>query len=377
MLYGMNPFEEFHAQWLGAFAIREADSGGRKYPEPEHSYRTCFGRDRDRIVHCAAFRRLDFKTQVFVPHEFDHYRTRLTHTMEVAQVGRSLGRALRLNEDVIEAVALAHDLGHPPFGHTGESVLNELMADHGHFEHNRQSLRVVDYLEHPYPAFRGLNLTSVVRECLAKHQTRYDTPICEDFDTTQKAPLEGQLVDLADEIAYTSADLEDALGVGWLTVEQLSDLVLWRQAWQTAQREYADARPIHQRIRAVKAVLAAMADDAIRQTLANIQAMGVDSPQAARTAGGRVVAFSSPLAAAIDEMGKFLLYNVYLHPANEGKVRQARGVIERLFHAFVQDPTRMPPRYAQRVEECGVHRVACDYIAGMTDRFAIQASERI
>ncbi len=234
-------------EWLHPAAVSEDNSGGRKFDEPQHPYRTCFQRDRDRIVHCSAFRRLDFKTQVFVPHEHDHFRTRLTHTLEVAQIGKTIGRALRLNEDLIEAVALAHDLGHPPFGHGGEAVLEELMADHGHFEHNRQTLRVVDYLEHPYPPFRGLNLTGVVRECLAKHRTRYDTPVCPEFDPALQPPLEGQLVDLADEIAYTSADLDDALAAGVLRQEQLRDLTLWRDARQTAKQDYPTAGAIHQR----------------------------------------------------------------------------------------------------------------------------------
>ncbi|MHC4983570.1 MAG: dGTP triphosphohydrolase, partial [Planctomycetota bacterium] len=201
-------YEAFQAERLAGCAVKERDSGGRAVAEDQHPYRTCFQRDRDRVVHCSAFRRLDFKTQVFVPHEQDHFRTRMTHTLEAAQIGRDLARALSLNEDLIEAVSLAHDLGHPPFGHAGEEALAELMAESGGFEHNRQSLRAVDYLEHPYPQFRGLTLTRVVRECLAKHESRCDSPACEEFDDGLLAPLEGQLVDLADEIAYTAADLE-------------------------------------------------------------------------------------------------------------------------------------------------------------------------
>jgi dGTPase len=280
-------FEQHQRQWLAPCAVHESDSGGRVVAEAEHVYRTCFQRDRDRIIHCSAFRRLSDKTQVFSPHTGDYSRMRLTHTVEVAQISRTLARALRLNEDVAEAVALAHDLGHPPFGHSGEAALNELMADHGHFEHNRQSLRVVDYLEHPYPGFRGLNLCRVIRECLAKHTSRYDTPVCEEFDPKLLAPLEGQLVDQCDEIAYTSADLEDALAVGWLTLEQLGGLKLWQQAWAVAQAESPDARDIHKRIRACKAVLATMADDLLTTTLANIAQMNIDSPQAAREGGSR------------------------------------------------------------------------------------------
>ncbi len=362
-------YESHQKQWLAAYAVSESCCGGRAEKENPHPYRTCFQRDRDRIVHCSAFRRLDFKTQVFVPHEHDHFRTRLTHTLEVAQIGRSLGRALRLNEDLIEAVALAHDLGHPPFGHCGEAVLDKLMADAGGFEHNRQSLRVVDYLEHPYPQFRGLNLTRVVRECLAKHETRYDAPACSEFDPSQAAPLEGQLVDLADEIAYTSADLEDALGAGWISLSQLSELPLWRQAWQAAEADSPAARDIHKQIRASKAVLATMADDLIATTLDNIGRLGIDSPDAARNAGRKCVAMSQPVAEAVRQMQQFLLNNVYMHPDNTVHARAAERIIRELFAAYVNDSSLMPQRYQSRIGEMPLQRVVCDYIAGMTDRY--------
>ncbi len=362
-------YESHQKQWLAACAVSETDSGGRVVKENPHPYRTCFQRDRDRVVHCSAFRRLDFKTQVFVPHEHDHFRTRLTHTLEVAQIGRSLGRALRLNEDLIEAVALAHDLGHPPFGHCGEAVLDGLMAGFGGFEHNRQSLRVVDYLEHPYPQFRGLNLTRVVRECLAKHETRDDAPACSEFDPSQAAPLEGQLVDLADEIAYTSADLEDALGAGWISIARLSQLQLWRQAWQVAEADAPGAKDIHKQIRACKAVLAAMADDLIATTQANIERLGIDSPEAARNAKRKCVAMSPPVAEVVRQMQQFLLNNVYMHPDNAAHAKAAERIVRELFAAYVNDSSLMPRRYQDRIGELPLQRVVCDYIAGMTDRY--------
>ena len=362
---------------LAPYAVADADCGAREHAEGEHPYRGCFQRDRDRIVHCSAFRRLDFKTQVFVPHEHDHFRTRLTHTLEVAQIARTLGRALGLNEDLIEAVALAHDLGHPPFGHAGEAALDELMADHGRFEHNRQSLRVVDYLEHPYPRFRGLNLTRVVRECLAKHETPYDAPLPGEFDPSLRAPLEGQMVDRADEIAFTSADLEDALAAGWLTLEQLDDLVLWRQARARARADAPGARPIHQRIRACKGVLAAMADDLLADTAANLARLGVDSPGAARRAGEKCVAFSPPVAKAVRQMQQFLLEHVYLAPPGAEQGRLAREMIREMFAAYVSQPDLLPPRYRRRAAADGLHRVACDYLAGMTDRFCQSEHARI
>ncbi|HAU38409.1 MAG TPA: deoxyguanosinetriphosphate triphosphohydrolase [Phycisphaerales bacterium] len=366
--------EQYEARqdaWLAPWAVRERDAGGRACPEDEHPYRTCFQRDRDRIVHCSAFRRLDFKTQVFVPHEHDHYRTRLTHTLEVAQIARDLGRALRANEDLLETVSLAHDLGHPPFGHGGEAALDELMAGHGGFEHNRQSLRVVDYLEHPYPRFRGLNLTRVVRECLAKHETRYDAPVCEEFDPSLRAPLEGQLVDLADEIAYTAADLDDALAAEWISVEQLAELSLWRQAAALAETDAPDAREIHQRIRACKAVLALMADDAIATTADNLRAASAASVDDIRRAPRRLASFSPEMGAAVEQMQQFLLRNVYLARDNAGKERDTHRILGEMFRAFLTDPDRLPQRYRRRIEQDGLHRVLCDYLAGMTDRFCL------
>ena len=370
-------YEQRHRQWLHPAACGEADSGGRKHREEEHPYRTCFQRDRDRIVHCTAFRRLDFKTQVFVPHEHDHFRTRMTHTLEVAQIARTIGRALRLNEDLIEAVALAHDLGHPPFGHGGEQVLDELMAGHGGFEHNRQSLRVVDYLEHPYPSFRGLNLTQAVRECLAKHTTRHDAPVCDEFDPALAPPLEGQLVELADEIAYTSADLDDSLAAGCIMLQQLAGLELWRWAWQTAERDCPTASAAHKRIRACKAVLATMADDLVAVAGEQMGKTETNSVESARRAGRRIVAFSPEVAAAVRAMQQFLLDNVYLRGENAERDKEAATIIRDLFAAYLADPALLPPRYRSRIKPDSLHRVACDYIAGMTDRFCRQEHQRV
>ena len=365
---------------LAPYAVSEVQSGGRAFDEAEHPYRSCFQRDRDRILHCSSFRRLDFKTQVFVPHEHDHFRTRLTHTLEVAQIGRDLGRALGLNEDLIEAVALGHDLGHPPFGHAGEAALDELMAAAGGFEHNRQSLRVVEYLEHPYPHFRGLNLTRVVRKCLAKHTTPWDTPVFQQLGEGAEgleAPLEGQLVDLADEIAYTSADLDDALAAGWVGADQLGELALWRRAWDAAEAEFPDARAIHKRIRATKTVLSIMADDVIVTTRANIEQLGIDSVEAALRAGWRGVAFSRQMLKDVHEVQQFLLVNVYQHPDALAKDREARRLIRGLFSAYEGAPKHLPKRYQQRIEADGLQRVICDYIAGMTDRFCRQAHTEV
>ncbi len=362
---------------LAGCALRAADSGGRAFPEPPHPYRSCYQRDRDRVVHCSAFRRLDYKTQVFVPHEQDHYRTRLTHTLEVAQIARTLAWALGANEDVVEAVALAHDLGHPPFGHAGEGVLNELMAGEGGFEHNRQSLRIVDHLEHPYPDFRGLNLTRAVRSCLAKHRTRHDAPEIEEFADGLEAPLEGQLVDLADEIAYTAADLADALSAKWIATEQLAGLALWREAWRTAESAMPHARDIHKRIHACRNVLARLADDAIAETRGRIQEMHLASPADVQRAPMACAGFSERWAGPIRQLQEFLMEHVYEHPAARAKDGQARKIITELFEAYLESPARLPERYQRRIPDQGIHRVACDYIAGMTDRFCREEHDRV
>jgi len=353
-----------------SWAVTEADGAARKYPETAHGYRTCFQRDRDRVVHCTAFRRLDFKTQVFVPHEHDHFRTRMTHTLEVALIARTLGRALGLNEDLIEAVALAHDLGHSPFGHGGETVLNRLMKDHGGFEHNRQSLRVVDYLEHPYPNFRGLNLTNVVRECIARHETAYDTPACGDFADDLRAPLAGQVVDAADEIAYTSADLEDSLVSQCISTDQLGDLELWRQARAAAQNQYPNARSIHVRIRACKNVLEIMASDLLAATRGRIADLGANpTADAIRRAGSKCAGFSESLAPAVRALQKFLMDNVYTAGPNAERNAESQRIISDLFGLYLSDESLLPDRYRNRIDEQGAHRVVCDFIAGMTDRY--------
>ncbi len=370
-------YESHHAQWLADYAVAEADCGERKFPEETHHYRTCFQRDRDRILHCHAFRRLDFKTQVFVPHEHDHFRTRLTHTLEVAQIARSLGRTLQLNEDLIEAVALGHDLGHPPFGHAGEAALDELMAEHGGFEHNRQSLRVVDYLEHPYDRFRGLNLTRAVRECLARHETAYDTPACEDFKPGTFAPMEGQLVDLADEIAYTSADLEDSLAADLITTRRLEDLALWRHASAAAEKAAASRGPIHTRTGPTKAVLVAMANDLIQTTTDNISSLEITCLADIRAAPRRCVAFSEHMAEEVKQLQNFLLQEVYLGGENARQDRQCRRIISDLFSAYLASPDLLPNGYRRRIDSDGLPRVTCDYIAGMTDRFSKAEHARI
>ena len=362
-------------------ATANSDSS-RRYPEAI-SNESGFQEDRERIIRCSAFRRLDYKTQVFVPHEHDMYRTRMTHTLEVAQVARKIARLLSVNEDLSESVALAHDLGHPPFGHAGEKVLDGLMEEHGHFEHNRQSLRIVDYLEHPFPDFRGLNLTNATRECMAKHETAYDTPSGHEFDANLRPPLEGQVCDIADEIAYTSADIEDGLASGWLTVEQISNLSLWQEAFELAESEYPDARDIHKRIAATRNLARILIEDLVANTLNRISTLGLSAPEGVRSAE-KCVILSPPMTNKFMETKAFLLDNLYLHQDNVSADEESETILVSLFNAFVDSPSRLPDRYERRIDQPGhngqvesIHRIVCDYIAGMTDRYARLEYEKI
>ncbi len=329
------------------------------------------------MLHCSAFRRLDYKTQVFVPHERDHFRTRLTHTLEVAQIGRNLARALRLNEDLVEAAALAHDLGHPPFGHAGEEALDRLMAEHGHFEHNRQSLRVVDYLEHPYLGFRGLNLTRAVRMSLAKHETRHAPPAGDEFDDGLSGSAEAQLTDTCDAIAYSAADLSDALEARWLARDELGGLTLWQAAWARAEAEAADARPIHKEIRATRSIVSLLAEDLLAESARRLEAGRYDSPRAVQGAAEKVIGFTEPVAQGLEQLKRFLYERVYVHPVSLAKDAEGQQLIAELFAHFLARPEDLPARFARRLDADGLHRTICDYIAGMTDRYCRDEHDRL
>lgn len=322
------------------------------------------------MLRCSAFRRLDFKTQVFVPHDHDHFRTRLTHSLEVAQVSRDAGRRLKLNEDLIEAVALAHDLGHAPFGHSGEETLDKLMEAFGGFEHNSQSLRIVDYLEHPFANFRGLNLTNVTRHCIAGHENRSGR-IAAEFANIPHPPLEGQIADLCDEIAYIAADLEDALAAGWIDEAVLRGQPLWEDAFQLAVSHHPDARAIHHRIAAVRLIPQKLSADLIAATTANIKRLEIHSADDVQNAPEKCAGMSAESITALAQLKQLLFTHVYKHPAKLEKDKIGAETIRELFAAFVQSPALLPVRYLHRVESVAdsLQRVTCDYIAGMTDRF--------
>ena len=362
-------FEDRELRELAPYAAKAGQTRGRVHAEPEHEYRTAYQRDRDRVVHSTAFRRLEYKTQVFLTHEGDFFRTRLTHTMEVAQIARTLTRALNLNEDLTEAIALAHDLGHTPFGHSGEEALRELMADHGGFEHNRHGVRIIDYLEHPYPQFRGLNLTWEVRECIAKHATQYDHPAVDGFGDTPP-PLEGQVVEIADAIAYDSHDLDDALAMGIISAADLEGLAIFRQAAADFEKTLADLST-DQRIRRIaKLLIDLMARDLLVTSEREIATAGVASLDEVREAGRRLIHLSAELEPKVKELEAFMMDRVYRHHRVVRMTTKAKRFIGKIFEAYRTNPDQLRPAYRRRAQAEGLERVIADYIAGMTDRFA-------
>lgn len=349
---------------LAPFAARSGRSLGRRHPEAEHPYRTAFQRDRDRVIHSAAFRRLAYKTQVFVNHEGDYYRTRLTHSTEAAQISRTIARALGLNEDLCEVIALGHDLGHTPFGHSGQEALDECMKDHGGFEHNLQSLRVVELLERRYPDFPGLNLTFETRESIAKHGWPQKKAAAPEYRPEWAPLLEAQLVDIADSIAYDAHDIDDSVKAGLLAEGDLAGLELWRRATQ------GSSLTGEMRVRAgVRQLINMEVTDLVRTTLENVRRLGLDSPEAVRAAREPAVRFSSEMDRLKKELQAFLFRNVYRHHRVVIMAEKARRFVTELFRAYTSNPATLPPRFQEWARSAGTPRAVADYIAGMTDRY--------
>jgi dGTPase len=374
-------FEESERRDLAAYALKAADSRGRRHAEPEDPHRTAFMRDRDRVIHSGAFRRLEYKTQVLVNGTGDNYRTRMTHTLEVAQIARSVGRALGLNESLVETVALAHDLGHPPFGHSGEEELRELMAGHGGFEHNAQALRIVDLLETPYPGRSGLNLTFETRSSLLKHGTKSSGPTADDLTPEPQPWLEAQVADAADSLAYISHDLDDGLRFGVFREEELGELALWRRAREEAQRRYPGASR-EQRLRpTIHATLSLPVADLISATDARLRDAGIASPLAARRAPERLIAFSAEMVELQAEAKRYLFKRFYYADHVMAVRREARRQLRELFLHLHAHPDAMAEWARARLEAPlpgdSDWRITCDYVAGMTDRFAQQEWERL
>jgi dGTPase len=373
---------------LAPYAATDEHSLGRQHREPEPYRRGEFQRDRDRIIHSTAFRRLEYKTQVFVNHEGDLFRTRLTHSIEVAQIGRSIARALQLNEDLVEAITLAHDLGHTPFGHSGQDALNECMREFGGFEHNLQSLRVVDVLEERYAEFPGLNLTYETREGILKHcspaNARNLGQLGQRFLEHRQPGLEAQLANLADEIAYNNHDVDDGLRYGLIHIEQLRDIRLFAEQYAQVESQYPELperRRVHETIRRMinKVVV-----DLINRSEELLRDSGVTDIEAVRGAGQPLIAYSDDMKQQVLELKRFLRNKLYNHYRVRRMSRKAVQVIKSLFEVFTQDPRLLPPQYQEKLgnpvaDPAPGHnaRIVADYIAGMTDRYAIREHARL
>lgn len=374
--------EEREERYLAPYAMKSAHSRGRRYAEEEDDLRTCWERDRDRIVHSVGFRRLMYKTQVFVNWEGDHFRTRLSHSLEVAQVARSVANALGLNEPLTEALALAHDIGHPPFGHRGEAALNRLMRDRGGFRHNRQVLRVVDLLERRSPDYPGLNLTYEVRESLLKHERGSDWPT--EFQPKTRFPcLEAQVVDLADSTAYHAHDLEDGLAAEMFDERALErEVALWRGAREAVELRhpgFLDATTDFKlRVKRIANELMKISiNDLIATSSRRIAESRPTGPMDARRTRSRVIAHSPEIAAEVKELVGFLYAHFYRHDHLQQFKRDAKRHLETLFETYLERPDEMSPWFRRHADEVGVPRAVCDYLAGMTDRFARQEFERL
>ena len=359
---------------LAPYAQTSALSRGRRHRESDHVYRSAYQRDRDRIIHSRAFRRLEYKTQVFVNHEGDHYRTRLTHSIEVSQIGRTVARSLGLNEDLVESLALSHDLGHTPFGHLGEDVLHEFMRDHGGFSHNRQTLRIVEHLEERYPGFSGLNLTWEVREGIAKHSGPIDVaaaPEFSEYEPRRQPPLESQLIDLVDEIAYNHHDIDDGLSSGLLDPEALAaEVPLFGEplARAAAQWPGADPRRIH--AAALRGLIDALVTDLIETTEANVARSGVATLEDVRAAEAPLAALSPGIAAQNRTLKGYLRAHLYHHHRIERMKDKAKRILCALAERYLDNPLLLPDDARRRAPVEGIHRAIADYIAGMTDRYA-------
>lgn len=367
--------------FLAPYAMRSSETKGRRHPEPEHPFRSPFQRDRDRIIHSRAFRRLEYKTQVFVNHEGDHFRTRLTHSIEVSQVARTVARALQVNVDLAEALALSHDLGHTPFGHLGEEVLNRLMLHHGGFNHNRQSLRIVEWLEDRYPSWPGLNLTYEVREGIAKHSGPVNlklAPEYAEYGPGVSPPLESQMIDIVDEIGYNHHDVDDGVRSGLLPPENLAeDVPLFGEPWRKAERAFPRASTRQILAVTLTAMIDHLVTDLIETSRERIRASGVKSIDDVRSREDWLIGLSERSAARNAELKRYLHQHLYRHHKIERMKDKSRRMLQALFERYVENPALLPEAFQDRFEKNGRERVICDYVAGMTDRYALDEYRRL
>jgi dGTPase len=370
MIHTRQQLEGYEDQILAPYGMRSKDSKGRAYPDDEPEYRTSFQRDRDRILHTTAFRRLEYKTQVFINYEGDYYRTRLTHTLEVSQIGRTIARALGANEDLVETISLAHDLGHPPFGHSGEVSLARLMREYGGFDHNKQSLRIVTLLENRYPEFPGLNLTWEVREGIVKHESEYDVADATEYNPELHGNLEAQITNAADELAYTAHDLDDGLRSGMITPAMLSGITLWEILVESVEWRGGVLDDLS-RHRLIRRLIGLEVTDLVNATHHRLRESSVKTVQDLQRLPYNVIVYSEDMHRRNRQLKDFLYNNLYRHHRVVRMAVKAERIISDLFSAYQKEPAMLPNHIQTSIDERGLERTICDYIAGMTDRFAI------
>lgn len=364
---------------LASYAAKSNNSRGRRYEEAEHTYRSLYQRDRDRIIHCAAFRRLEYKTQVFVNHEGDYYRTRLTHSLEVSQIARTIAKALKLNEELTEALSLVHDLGHTPFGHAGEEILNKLMKKHGGFNHNLHTLKIVDELEERYPDFPGLNLTWETREGIVKHTTAFDKArIPKELDPNHMPTLEAQIVDIADEIAYDNHDLDDGLTSGLIQEEGLNNIDIWKETKNSSESDCNNKKNSLKKYQSIRRLISVLVDDSISESKRRLKKNNIQNLEDVKKAPCRLIDFSGQIKKKRIPLRSFLKDELYHHYRVNRMSDKARRFIEALFNAYLKNTAMLPTENQIKIKNSkSAHVVICDYIAGMTDRFALDEHEKL
>jgi dGTPase len=376
MTHNRQEWETLEANDLASYAAHSAASRGRKYEEADHPVRPCFQRDRDRVLHSRCFRRLEYKTQVFVNGTADHYRTRLTHTIEMSAVGRTLARAFRVNEDLTETICLAHDVGHSPFGHRGEFVLDELMQQHGGFDHNLQSLRAVEKLEYQYPGFAGLNLTWEVRAGLLKHEAATPGAELEGSPIGPFQYLEAQIADVADDMTYHAHDVDDGLSAGLITLTQLRQLAFWNMAAVRTNEQYTGLDEDQHRRITIRNLLDLQAQDVLSEGRRRLEKHNPQSIRDIMNAPERIIIFSDEMSAMLKEFSDFLYQQLYYHPAVADANSEAVELMRGLFLHYVDHPEVMGKKARSRLKSEGLTRTVCDYVAGCTDRYAIEECEK-
>jgi dGTPase len=364
---------------LAPYAAKSINSRGRRHDEKEHAYRSPYQRDRDRIIHSVAFRRLEYKTQVFVNHEGDDYRTRLTHSLEVSQIARTIAKALQLNEELTEALALSHDLGHTPFGHAGEEILNKLMKNQGGFNHNLHTLKIVDELEVRYPKFPGLNLTWETREGIVKHTTAYDKArIPKELDPHLMPTLEAQIVDIADEIAYDNHDLDDGLSSRLIEESKLDGIALWKETKNNIEKEYTDIKNPLKRFRIIHNLIALLVDDTIRESRLRLEKNKIKNIADVKRFPERLIDFSASIKKKRQPLRDFIKKELYHHYRVNRMSDKARRFIEEIFRAYIHNTAMLPKEFQQKInKKNNKYMVVCDYIAGMTDRYALDEHKKL